>query len=304
MADEQEFVTIKGGQISGPIEMRRPGLDPERVDIHGTVDFKLPGGINIPIPGTEGKGGNPFDPTSQVAKIVKDILPDEIKDLPLEAAKQFVKRAVVPVVNELLVPLEKPLFTYADHMLASILDDFDAFMLQGNTVSTAKYFHDFNKAHGNAYVDWGRWLTAMDVSGYEEDGDAMTLAECAKLVKTWKGWQPFYDALQMRVDVNDISFYVAINTNVDIGLYFNNMATRGRQLQKDLHKWGNRGLKAKRSDIKQFITDLGPDFLDVTATAKFAIGAIAGGSLGAWGVPTRIAVRYLDELLKKIGLPA
>ena len=292
-----EDLLMEGAQISGIVDLG----DRKGAQINGVVDFKLPGGIKIP--GT-GKGGNPFDPTSQVTQIVKNILPDEIKNLPQEAAKQLVKRVVVPVVNELLVPLEKPLFGFGEDILGMALDEFDKFLLEGNTVATAKYFHDFNRDHGNAYKDWGRWLTAMDVSGYADDGDAMTLDECAKLIKVWNGWQKFYDALKMREDFNNISFYVAINTNVDIGLYFKRMASRGRKVQKDLRKWANRGLKAKRSDIKSFIADVGPDAIDVTATAKFAIGAIAGGSLGAWGMPTTLAVRYLDELLKKLGLPA
>ena len=288
----------------GPVH----GIVPDNIHIHiGGLDID-PGKAAKDVAGV-GK--------DQVEQIVKDVLPDEIKNLPQHVMHEAVNKVVIPVISDVLKPLEKLVFSAGVKVLETA-------------------HREVVKAAGGPFVDdalveqakewaatvpdnddkWAQWLTAMGVTGYEEAGDAITLEQARKQAEVWDGWEPFVKALENGEHVdsgegkevidafNSIYFYVANAGNVSIGLYFTQMWDRAQTVIDTLKRYEHSGVPVKRSAIMDFVRAIQPDKVDITVSAKIEIGIEIGGSVGAWGVPASLFDLLVDEVLKEAGVPA
>ena len=271
------------------------------------------GGGKGPIP-------NPINIQQEVAKQVAKSLPDEIKNLPKEVVQEMVGKVLVPLVAEILKPVEKVTFRAAAKGIRAIVKEGDM-LVRGhyspaqNVVKKAEKFYGeaYSRADADSTSHWGRLLWAF---GKKPSGVAlhpntpMTIEEAEEQQKVWNGWAPFVAELKLVAspqglidDLNKISVYVDVRSNVTPGFYFKNPYTRGNALADNLDKWADRGVPSHRAGIRQFITDLGPDAMDITASASFQLGFIAGAGAGLWGIPTRIAIHFLDEIMQELGIP-
>ena len=252
----------------------------------------------------------------QIEKIVKDILPDEIKNLPSEVMHAAVDKVVIPVITDVVKPLEKLMFSTGVKILETahrqVVKAAGGPFVSDDLVTTAR-------AYSATVADnddmWGRWLTAVGVDGYRDLGPPLTAEEADKQVAIWSGWKPFADALHAGEhvihdnaktiidDFNATAFYVANAGNVSIGLYFLKMWDRAQTVIDTLKKYEHTGVPIKRSAILDFVKALGPDKLDITVSVKIEIGIEIGGSIGAWSVPASLFEVLLDEVLKEAGVP-
>lgn len=271
--------------------------------------------------------GDQIDITKLVAKEVAKQLPDQIKDLPHEVMQEAVGHILIPLVHEIISPIQKVAFHEAASAIRSIVQQGDKLLanpyhVPPELISQAKKY--YNPANLDQAIHWGNWLIGVgQLDWVKKNGGAaaadfpedvlkpMTVDEALAQERIWGGWKPFRKALELyyptdslKADLDSMSIYTDVKSNVTIGFYFNKPYTRGHALADKLDKWARRGVPTKRSGVREFITDLGPDKLDVTASVNFQLGFIAGGSGGLWGIPTRIGLQFLDIILTEIGVPA
>ena len=271
---------------------------------------------------------NPFSkhgipsPTQATEEVVKkginNYLPSAIKNLPGDVVHELVGRVIAPILTELFKPAEEVLFTVGDTLLHQQLSTVQD--LVGKPYKVPQVYVDRAKEYYGFQVtdaDRTRWARVLLAFGQPVPQDAisattpMTAAEAEEQAKVWYGWVPFVHQLKCIEDAsyviemfNKVSFYISANGNVTIGLYFTNLYDRAGELRDALSRWKSRGIPVKRSAIREFLQDLGPDALDITGTAKIEFGIVVGASIGAWGVPMALAEHYLDDLLKELGVPA
>ena len=266
--------------------------------------------------------GNPVNISESVAKEISKQLPDEIKNLPLDAAEDVVTKAVIPVFEELLKPLEQLVFHVGIEAIELSYKTIKNLLQSGykppeNLVKKALEFYQ-EKQDVNEFTTWGRWLWAMGYgdqvnairSGYVFDG--MTIDEAKEQEKIWNGWEPFVVALEQKTnfspenliaDYNKISHYVANAGNLSIGFYWQNMYDRAEDIIAELRKYEKTGVPITQSAILEFIDKLGPDSIDITVSAKINLGISVGGSVGLWGIPNHLIEHLLQEIMQAAKIP-
>ena len=261
-------------------------------------------------------------PKDEVEKIVKNILPDEIKNLPEHVMHEAVNKVVIPVISDVLKPLEKLVFSVGVKVLETAYGEAQKVVgehASGKVVSDELINEAISYGKGlpdAGMNDWYRWLNAMGHPDYVFAWPALTVEEGREQEKIWDKWKPFVDALEegqyyrsthakkIIEDFNKINFYIANTGNVSVGLYFRNMWDRAQSVIDILKKYEHSGIPIKRSAIMSFVKVLGPDALDITVSAKIELGITIGGSIGAWGVPADLFDILLNEILKEAGVPA
>ena len=255
----------------------------------------------------------------QVEKIVKDILPDEIKNLPDHVMHEAVNKVVIPVLSEVIKPLEKIVFSAG---VAVMQEAYDAAKKAIGDAHAAVPKDLVDQAINYANIqqpgglnDWARWLNAIGHPDYKDSWPAMTVDEALHQASFWKGWTPFVNELQAGhrysennaqqiIDAfNAIAFGVSNAGNFSVGLYFLNVWDRGQNLIDTLKKYEHTGVPVKRSAIMEFVKEVQPDKIDITGSIKIEIGIQIGGSIFAWGIPSVLFDILLDNLLKKAGIP-
>lgn len=270
---------------------------------------------------------NPFDAqkdiTELVAKEVAKQLPSQIRNLPLNAAEEVVQKAVIPVLEEILKPLEKEVFHVGIEAIRLSHNAIKTLLQSGykppqKLINRARNYYA-SKQDVSDFEHWGRWLWAMGDgdwvnqtrSGYIFDG--MTVEEAKEQEKIWAGWEPFVVALEQKTnfspenliaDYNKISHYVANAGNLSIGFYWRNMYDRAEDIIAELQKYERSGVPITQSAILEFIDRLGPDSIDVTLSAKLEIGISIGGSVGLWGIPNTLIEHVLQEIMEVAHIPA
>ena len=255
----------------------------------------------------------------QIEKIVKDLLPDEIRNLPSEVMHAAVNKVVIPVITDVVKPLEKLMFQTGVKILETTHREVaklvgDAHQAVPKDLVDKAIGYAQNQSAGGMN-DWARWLNAIGHPNYQGAWPALTVEEAEEQANTWAGWIPFANELKaghrysannpqkLIDDFNAISFYIANAGNVSIGLYFTNMWDRSQTVIDTLKKYQHTGVPVKRGAIMDFVKALGPDKLDVTVSVKIEIGIEIGGSIGAWSVPADLFEVLLDEVLKEAGVP-
>jgi len=256
----------------------------------------------------------------QVEKIVKEVLPDQIRDLPNEVMHEAVDKVIVPVISQVIKPLEKLVFSAGIEVMQEAYDIAKKVIGDGHKAVpsdlVAKAITYGNNQVEGGQNDWYRWLNAIGHPVYKEYWPAMTVAEAKAQVKIWNGWTPFYNELkaghryaendpQKVIDAfNAIAFGVSNTGNFSVGLYFLRVWDRGQHLIDTLKKYEHSGVPVKRSAIMEFVEEVQPDKIDLTGSIKVELGIEFGGTIFAWGIPTILFDILLDDLLKKAGIPA
>lgn len=270
------------------------------------------------IPGMGGKGGipNPADIPKLVQKEVGKALPDQLKNLPEEAVRELVGRVLVPLLAEIFKPAEKVVFEKAAGAVRQMVRIMDGivgkpYQVPEPYIQQARRYRQLNAGKDNqeSVRVWERVLRAY---GDQSVGQArpMTAAEAKENIAVWSGWYPVWQQLayveskqQVIDDFNAQAIYVDVKSPVTVGFYFLRIYDRGHALADALDRWAKSGIPAKRGAIRRFILEAGPDKIDVTASAAFQLGIIAGVSVGSWGIPTSLLMHFFDELLKALGIP-
>ena len=243
---------------------------------------------------------------------------DEIKKI----LNQVLPHVILPVMSEILKPLEKLMFTAGVAVLQTSFNEVNKAIAKFEPVQNPVPSHLVEKAitfyggiHGYWGNDWAKWLSAIGHPRFQQ-WDKLSMDEALAQEQIWSGWTPFVNALrsgqrysgrnpdQLIEDFNKINFYIANTGNVAVGLYFSNVYDRADHIINTLKKYEHTGVPAKRSAIMEFIYEVQPNQADITASVKLELGLQIGGSIGAWSVPADLFDVLLEDVLKQAGVPA
>ena len=259
----------------------------------------------------------------QIESIVKDILPDEIKNLPEHVMHEAVEKVVIPVISDVIRPLERIVFSAGIAVMQETFDKAkkaigDAHKaVPKDLVDKAVTYSKNIPAGGKNY--WSLWLAAIGHPAYVNEPwnqPGMSIEQGIEQEQIWNGWTPFVNELkaghrysentpQKLIDgFNAIAFGVSNAGNFAVGLYFLNVWDRGQHLIDKLKQYEHSGVPVKRSAIMDFVKDVQPDKIDLTGSIKIELGIEIGGSIFAWGIPAVLFDIVLEELLEKAGVPA
>ena len=104
-------------------------------------------------------------------------------------------------------------------------------------------------------------------------------------------------------EINKVGFDVELKVNVELNLEYENFWTRAREVAGILDRYGNKGVKLRRRDIRGFITALGPDIIGFGGGASFSLGLDIGGVAKAKGISLPLFVELADYVMKEAGIP-
>ena len=254
-----------------------------------------------------------------VERLVKEAFDNQIANAILntqkEVAQEFVGSVIVPVLETILKPAEQVGFSAAAGVVGTAVDFMEAVVDQKYEPPKQIVERVRNYAQGatDGGENWRRVLVAFgdkQTIAQHPQLTPMTVEEAQKQLRVWGGWYPVVQQLRFVAnadsiidDFNAMSIYLAADTNVTVGVYFQNLYDRGRFLADDLRRWGKRGLPLTQSGINELLLDLGPDKLDLTEVAKIEFGIVIGESAGLWGMPTSLLLPYIDKVMDQMGVP-
>ena len=261
--------------------------------------------------------------TDEVKKILNHILPQALKDLPSEIIHELVQKVLIPVLSDVLKPIEKEVFKTGVDVLEQMHRTMTALLAGADHVPQVlidrawTYYREGDNWENRQ--NWGRVLLAFYQSdpSFDPDWTAMTAEEAWQENVTWDGWRPFaqeldtLEAKRRNPNPND-DLYAAFDKcqwnfgvigNIGVTLWFTNVYSRMPAMIATLRRYEGTGVPAKRHDILAFMRAMGPDWINVDLKAELDIGIDFGASASCWNIPTPLAYKMLDDIMKTAGVP-
>ena len=262
--------------------------------------------------------------TDEVKKILNHILPQALKDLPSEIIHELVQKVLIPVLSDVLKPIEKEVFKTGVDVLEQMHRTMTALLAGADKVpqvliDRAWTFYREGDNWENRQ-NWGRVLLAFYQSddSFDPRWTAMTAEEAWQENVTWDGWRPFaqeldtLEAKRNNPNPND-DLYAAFDKcqwnfgvigNIGVTLWFTNVYSRMPAMIATLRRYEGTGVPAKRHDILAFMRAMGPDWVNLDLKAELDIGIDFGASASCWNIPTPLAYKLLDDIMKTAGVPS
>ena len=262
--------------------------------------------------------------TDEVKKILDHILPDALKNLPDEIIHELVQKVVIPVLSDVLKPIEKEVFKTGVDVLETMHKTMTKLLASAEDVpqelvdkAWAYYREGDNwenrKTWGRVLIAFGQYDDSFDV-----DWTAMTAGEAWDAEAVWDGWRPFakeLDALDAKrkakgpdsdllADFDKCQWNFGVIGNIGVTLWFTNVYSRMPAMISTLRRYEGSGVPAKRHDIIAFMKAMGPDWVNIDLKAELDIGIDFGASASCWNIPSTLAYKLLDEMMKTAGVPA
>ena len=274
---------------------------------------------------------NPLDTGEQVVqvgadevkKILNKVLPEALRELPNEILHEIVNKVIIPVLSDVLKPIEKQVFKAGVDVLEAMYKTMTA-LLAGSAevpqtlIDKAWSFYWQGDDPENR-ENWGRVLIAFyqHDNSFDPKWPAMTAEEAWQENVTWSGWKPFakeldiLEAKRKNPNPNDnlyaefdkCQWNFGVIGNVGVTLWFTNVYSRMPSMIKTLRRYENTGVPAKRHDILAFMRAMGPDWINIDLKAELDIGIDFGASASCWNIPTPLAYKLLDDIMKTAGVP-
>ena len=262
--------------------------------------------------------------TKEVKDILNHILPDALKNLPNEIIHELVQKVVIPVLSDVLKPIEKEVFKSGVDVLETMHRTMTGLLAGADNVPRAlidrawQYYREGDNWENRKA--WGRVLIAFYQSddSFAPGWTAMTAAEARENVVTWEGWKPFAKELErleakrknqdpddnLLAAFDECQWNFGVIGNIGVTLWFTKVYSRMPSMISTLRRYEGTGIPAKRHDILQFIKAMGPDWINVDLKAELDIGIDFGASASCWNIPTPLALKLLDEMMETAGVPA
>ena len=259
--------------------------------------------------------------TKEVKDILNHILPQALKDLPNEIIHELVQKVVIPVLSDILKPIEKEVFKTGVDVLETMHQAMrkllgDADNVPQGLIDRAWQFYREGSNRENR-ENWGRVLIAFHQSddSFDPSWPAMTAGEAWQENVTWDGWKPFAEELDTleakRKNPDDLSsafdkcqWNFGVIGNIGVTLWFTNVYSRMPAMISTLRRYEGTGVPAKRHDILAFMKAMGPDWINIDIKAELDIGIDFGASASCWNIPAVLAYKLLDEMMQTAGVPA
>ena len=259
----------------------------------------------------------------EVRKILNQVLPQALKDLPDEIIHELVQKVLIPVLSDVLKPIEKEVFKTGVDVLEAMHKTMTALLAGADNVPQTlidrawTYYWEGDDPENRE--NWGRVLIAFyqtDTS-FDPKWPAMTAEEAWQENVTWDGWKPFakeldiLEAKRKNPNPND-NLYEAFDKcqwnfgvigNIGVTLWFTNVYSRMPTMISTLRRYEGTGVPAKRHDILAFMRAMGPDWINIDIKAELDIGIDFGASASCWNIPTPLAYKLLDDIMKTAGVP-
>ena len=262
--------------------------------------------------------------TKEVKQILDHILPQALRDLPNEIIHELVQKVLIPVLSDVLKPIEKEVFKTGVDVLEAMHKTMTGLLAGSAEVPQVlidrawQYYWEGDDPENRE--NWGRVLIAFYQSDntFDPAWPAMTAEEAWQENVTWDGWRPFakeldiLEAKRKNPNPND-DLYAAFDKcqwnfgvigNIGVTLWFTNVYSRMPSMIATLRRYEGTGVPAKRHDILAFMRAMGPDWINIDLKAELDIGIDFGASASCWNIPTPLAYKLLDDIMKTAGVPA
>ena len=229
-------------------------------------------------------------------------------------------KVIIPVLSDVLKPIEKQVFKAGVDVLEAMYKTMTALLLADADkvpqalIDKAWSFYWQGDDPENR-ENWGRVLIAFHQhdDSFKTNWPAMTAEEAWQENVTWKGWTPFakeLDILEAKrkndslyAEFDKCQWNFGVIGNVGVTLWFTNVYSRMPSMIKTLRRYEGSGVPAKRHDILAFMRAMGPDWINIDLKAELDIGIDFGASASCWNIPTPLAYKLLDDIMKTAGVP-
>ena len=122
--------------------------------------------------------------------------------------------------------------------------------------------------------------------------------------KAHKGMARFRDQRPDLVDaIDQLGFEVEIKAVVSFTLEYDGFYERAEETAGILDRFGHDGFEFTRSNVRGFITAMGPSSISFGGELEFSLGATAGGAIRLKAIPLTLAVELIDLALDELGVP-